>query len=37
VVEWTGLPRISSEAVESIIHSNPFAHWWHEPVRFPRH
>ena len=26
----SGLPRISEETVERILHSNPFEHWWHE-------
>jgi uncharacterized protein len=33
VVEGTGLPRVSSEVIEQIIHANPFEHWWHEPRR----
>ncbi len=28
-VEGTRLPRVSTETIEAIIHSNPFAHWWH--------
>lgn len=28
-VEGTRLPRVSEETIEGIIHSNPFAHWWH--------
>ncbi len=29
VVEGTALPRVSDETIERILHSNPFAHWWH--------
>jgi len=29
VTKGTNLPSVSSEVVEQIIHSNPFAHWWH--------
>ena len=25
----TGLPRVSAEVIEGIIHANPFEHWWH--------
>jgi predicted TIM-barrel fold metal-dependent hydrolase len=28
-LEGTRLPRISKETIERILHSNPFAHWWH--------
>jgi hypothetical protein len=34
VVEGTRMPRVSQEVIEGIIHSNPFAHWWHQPIRF---
>ena len=34
IVEGTALPRISVETIEGILRSNPFAHWWHQPVRF---
>jgi len=34
VVEGTALPRIADETIEGILHSNPFEHWWHQPVRF---
>ena len=34
VVEGTGLPRISNEVIEAILHSNPFDHWWHQHIRF---
>jgi uncharacterized protein len=30
VVEGTGLPRVSQETIDKILHSNPFAHWWHK-------
>jgi predicted TIM-barrel fold metal-dependent hydrolase len=29
LVEGTQLPRVSSETIERILHSNPFQHWWH--------
>lgn len=29
LVEGTALPRVSQETIESILHSNPFEHWWH--------
>lgn len=29
VVEGTALPRVSDDTIERILHSNPFAHWWH--------
>ena len=28
-VEGTGLPRVTNETIDGIIHSNPFHHWWH--------
>jgi len=28
-VEGTNLPRVSQATMDSIIHSNPFEHWWH--------
>jgi predicted TIM-barrel fold metal-dependent hydrolase len=28
-VEGTSLPRVSQQTIESILHSNPFEHWWH--------
>jgi uncharacterized protein len=28
-VEGTNLPRVSQETIDSILHSNPFEHWWH--------
>lgn len=34
LVEGTALPRISDETIESILHANPFEHWWHSPLRF---
>jgi predicted TIM-barrel fold metal-dependent hydrolase len=34
VVEGTGLPRVSQDVIEGIIHSNPFEHWWHQAIRF---
>ena len=29
VVEGSGLPRVSAETIEKILHSNPLQHWWH--------
>lgn len=29
LVEGTNLPRVAQATIDSIIHSNPFAHWWH--------
>jgi predicted TIM-barrel fold metal-dependent hydrolase len=29
VVEGSGLPRISRETIERILHSDPLLHWWH--------
>ncbi len=28
-VGGTRLPRVSSDTIDGIIHSNPFEHWWH--------
>jgi predicted TIM-barrel fold metal-dependent hydrolase len=28
-VDGTALPRVSTQTIEAIIHSNPFRHWWH--------
>ena len=29
-----GLPRVSAESIERIIHSDPFARWWQQsPLR----
>ncbi len=28
-VEGTNLPRVSQATMDSIIHADPFAHWWH--------
>ncbi len=28
-VEGTNLPRVAEATIEGIIHSDPFAHWWH--------
>jgi uncharacterized protein len=38
-VEGTALPRVSDETITSILHSDPFSHWWHGGfalVRQPR-
>jgi hypothetical protein len=32
VVAGTRLPRVSAEVIESIMHANPFDHWWHGPA-----
>lgn len=32
VGEGTNLPRVSADTVETIIHKNPFQHWWHDPM-----
>ena len=29
LVEGTRLPRVAQATIDGIIHSNPFAHWWH--------
>ena len=29
VVEGSGLPRVSDETIEKILHSDPLRHWWH--------
>lgn len=29
VAEGTNLPRVADTAIESILYSNPFEHWWH--------
>ena len=34
LVEGTGLPRVSQDVIERIVQSNPFEHWWHQPIRF---
>lgn len=31
LVEGTGLPRVASEVIEGILHSNPLQTWWHAP------
>jgi len=33
-VEGTSLPRISQATIDSILHSNPFDHWWHGGLKF---
>lgn len=33
----TSFPRVSSEVVEQIIHSNPLEHWWHDGPSIGRH
>ncbi len=32
IIEGTSLPRVSDETIEMILHSNPFATWWHSPL-----
>jgi predicted TIM-barrel fold metal-dependent hydrolase len=34
LTEGTAMPRVSAETIESILHANPFEHWWHAPLRF---
>ncbi len=29
LVEGTNLPRVAQVTIDGIIHSDPFAHWWH--------
>jgi predicted TIM-barrel fold metal-dependent hydrolase len=29
LVEGTALPRVAQATIDGIIHSDPFAHWWH--------
>jgi hypothetical protein len=29
------MPTVSPEVVERIIHSDPFAHWWHGGLILP--
>jgi predicted TIM-barrel fold metal-dependent hydrolase len=31
VIGTSGLPPVSQETIERILHSNPLAHWWHDP------
>jgi predicted TIM-barrel fold metal-dependent hydrolase len=31
VIGNSGLPPVSQETIERILHSNPLAHWWHDP------
>ena len=30
LVEASALPRVSSEVIDTIVHADPFAHWWHD-------
>jgi len=30
IVEQSGLPRVSQETIDSILYSDPLAHWWHQ-------
>jgi predicted TIM-barrel fold metal-dependent hydrolase len=30
IVAGSALPRITEETIETILHSNPFEHWWHD-------
>jgi len=32
ITEGTRLPPITDQTVETILHSNPFEHWWHDPI-----
>jgi predicted TIM-barrel fold metal-dependent hydrolase len=29
LIEGTALPRVAQVTIDGIIHSDPFAHWWH--------
>jgi predicted TIM-barrel fold metal-dependent hydrolase len=29
LIKGTALPEVSAETIDRILHSNPFAHWWH--------
>ena len=35
MVSGTGLPRVTNETINTILHSNPFSHWWHDPILAP--
>ena len=32
-VDGTALPRVGEATIDAIIHSDPFAHWWHGGLR----
>jgi predicted TIM-barrel fold metal-dependent hydrolase len=34
IVAGTALPRVAEETIESILHANPFDHWWHGGLAF---
>jgi predicted TIM-barrel fold metal-dependent hydrolase len=36
VVDGTGLPRVSEETIERILHSNPFERWWQRGSPLPK-
>ena len=29
VIAGSGLPRVTQDTIDQILHSNPMAHWWH--------
>lgn len=29
IVQGSGLPQVTPETIDQILHSNPLAHWWH--------
>jgi hypothetical protein len=33
IIADSGLPRVSQETIDGILYSDPFAHWWHQPLR----
>jgi hypothetical protein len=30
IAAGTCLPKVAKETIESILHADPFKHWWHE-------
>ena len=32
MLEGTALSRITEETISTVLHSNPFEHWWHDSV-----
>lgn len=35
LVGGTALPHVSEAAIDGILHSDPFAHWWHGGMQLP--
>jgi predicted TIM-barrel fold metal-dependent hydrolase len=33
IIGDSGLPQVSRETIDRILYSDPFAHWWHQPLR----